>query len=285
MRVRVEMSDASYADLDGRAIDRQMVDFRRVNRLSGPIWIEGAAPGDAVGFAVESIDVGSRAFAVYVARWRSRLFGLSESRVIEVAVRDSRIELTDGTGFAIRPMIGCIGVAPAREAVSSLAPTARSGGNMDLPEVASGATVWLPVEVEGALLSMGDLHARMGRGEPLGSGLECGGCVVGRVLLAKGRAIVGPVVRTADRVAFIGTSDLDWRDAEAAAVRMAWAWLTTECRLDERRALVAAGALVDIDTGGPAGNNVVASIPISELLEFGVDRRVWPLRNESGDAG
>src|SRR5690606_36031344 len=150
--------------------------------------------------------------------------------------------------FPIRPMIGCIGVAPAREAVSSLAPTARTGGNMDLPEIAPGATVWLPVEVEGALLSMGDLHARMGRGEPLASGLEWGGNIVGRVLLERGRSLAGPVVRTPERIGFVGTHDQDWRAAEAVAVRAAWAWLTADCRMEERRALMVVGALLDVDT-------------------------------------
>ncbi|MCC6793456.1 MAG: acetamidase/formamidase family protein [Thermomicrobiales bacterium] len=279
-RVRFATNDDSYADLWGEDIDAVRVDFRRLNALSGPIWVEGAKPGDALGFEIESIEIGPRAFAVYVARWRHRMFGVEDSEVVEVEVDGDRLQLGNGSGLAIRPMVGCIGVAPNAGEVSSLAPTSPTGGNMDLTEIAAGATVWFPVQVEGGLLSLGDLHARMGRGEPVGSGLECGGTVTGRVLLASGRAIGGPVIRSATRIGFVGTSDQDWHDAEATAVRAAWTWLTQECSLPRRDAIVVSAALLDVETGGPAGNNVVASLPIAELVELGVDPRTWPM----GDA-
>jgi acetamidase/formamidase len=124
---------------------------------------------------------------------------------------------------------------------------------------------------------MGDLHARMGRGEPLGSGLECGGIITGRVQLAKQRRILGPLFCTAARVGFVGTSNVDWRDAEAVAVRAAWEWLTLECGMAHEDATVVAAALLEVDAGGPAGNNVVASFPTADLLSCGVEPGTWPM--------
>jgi len=148
---------------------------------------------------------------------------------------------------------------------------------MDLVELRAGTTVWLPVEVEGALLSLGDLHARMGRGEPLGSGLECGGAVTGTVYVAANVAMRGPVLCDAERVMFVGTSEVDWRDAETIAVRAAWDWLTIDCEVPRDDALLISAALMDVSAGGPAGNNVVASLHIDALAQAGVRTSVWPI--------
>lgn len=276
-RVRIETSDASYGGINGADIDAGNVNFHKVNALSGPIWVDGARPGDALGFRVEEIELDRRAFAVYVARWRRNMFGLSESRVIEVPIENDRIDLGNGLVIAVKPMIGCIGVAPAAGSVSSLAPTGRTGGNMDLPEIGPGTTIWFPVEVEGGLLSLGDLHARMGRGEPVGAGIECAGSVTGTFLIADGQSINGPVFCDDYRVGFVGTSSDDWRDAEAAAVRAAWDWLTGAGGVGADDALVISAALLGVDAGGPAGNNVVASFPIAELDSAGVNTSVWPI--------
>ena len=275
-RVRFETTDAAYETLNGEAIDDGRVNFGRVNALSGPVFVESAMPGNALGFHIEDISVADRAFAVYVHRWRRKQFGVAASRVIRVPVSDGHIELESGATVSNKPMIGCIGVAPGRGSVSSLSPTARTGGNMDLIEISAGSTVWLPVEVEGGLLSLGDLHARMGRGEPLGSGLECAGSVTGTVLLARGVHISGPVLCDDSIVGFVGTSAVDWRDAEAIAVRAAWEWLTSQGILGND-ALVICAALLNVENGGPAGNNVVATFEIADLETAGVRIDAWPM--------
>jgi amidase len=276
-RVRFETSDALYAAMSGAKIDFGDVDFQKVNALSGPIWVEGAQAGDALGIRVEEIELDRRAFAVYVARWRQRMFGLPESRVVRVTVENDWVNIGNGRRITVRPMIGCIGVAPGQGSVSALSPTSRTGGNMDLLEIAPGTTIWFPVEVEGGLLSLGDLHARMGRGEAVGSGLECAGAVTGTLLVGKTKSIQGPMYCDGKRIGFVGTSPDDWGDAEAAAVRAAWGWLTMDGDVSIDDALVICAALLDVDNGGPAGNNVVASFPISELGDAGVNTNVWPI--------
>jgi amidase len=276
-RVRFQTADASYAGLTGSEIDAGRVNFQKVNALSGPVWVEGVGPGDALGFSVETIELESRAFAVYVSRWRNRMFGMPDSRVVQVPIERDRARLGDDCSIRVEPMIGCIGVAPAHGSVSSLSPSARTGGNMDLVEIRPGTTVWLPVEVDGGLLSLGDLHARMGRGEPLGSGLECGGTVTGRILQAREIAIHGPVLCDGSRVSFVGTRPDDWREAESTAVRASWKWLTDRCGVATDDAIVICAALLDVDTGGPAGNNVIASFAVADLEQAGVTIAVWPI--------
>ena len=275
-RLRFDTSDDSYETLNGTDIDSGRVDFRRVNALSGPVFVEGARPGDALGFRVEEISVADRAHAVYVERWRRNHFGVSGSRVVRASLSAGMVKIESGRTFPIRPMIGCIGIAPARGSVSSLSPTARTGGNMDLIELCPGTTIWFPVEVQGGLLSLGDLHARMGRGEPLGSGLECRGSVTGTAIIAAGPRIAGPVVCDVRSIAFVGTSTVDWRDAETRAVRAAWNWLTST-GIDENDGLAICAALLDVENGGPAGNNVLAAFAIADLEAAGVAIDVWPL--------
>jgi amidase len=241
-----------------------------LNALVGPIFLERAEPGDALGVTIEKIRLGTRVFSPYVARWRSRTFGVPRSSVEEYAIHDGYVELGDGARIAVRPMVGCAGTAPAEGELSSLSPTGPTGGNMDLVELGAGATLWLPVEVPGALFALGDLHAAMGRGEPTGAGLECAGTVVARFDLARGKTLAGPRLETEALIAFVGTDPGVTDRAIAAAVEAAWTWLTAERGVAARRALTLCSALLDVNLGGPAGANAVAAFDRRRLAAAGV---------------
>ena len=90
-------------------------------------------------------------------------------------LRDGRAYITDSLSVPMRTMIGCIGVAPAEGKGSTFMPAYPFGGNMDLREMEAGTTLYLPVQVPGGLLSMGDLHAAMGTAEPTWVSLEAAG--------------------------------------------------------------------------------------------------------------
>lgn len=85
----------------------------------------------------------------------------------------------------IEPMIGCIGLAPASGSSSTVMPAYPWGSNMDLRELGPGGIVYLPVQVPGALLSIGDLHAAMGTGEPTAVSLEAAGKATVRITVEK----------------------------------------------------------------------------------------------------
>ena len=84
----------------------------------------------------------------------------------QVSVSGGRVALGDGISVPLVPMIGCVGVASADGVASAMRPVYPTGGNLDLRDLSVGAVLSLPVQAPGALLSIGDLHAAMGQGEP-----------------------------------------------------------------------------------------------------------------------
>jgi len=199
--ISVELENASggqiLVDSDESAIER--LDFARVNPVTGPIFVEGAQPGDAL--VVEILDI-----EVDTWGWTANIpgFGLLADRFPAAALRTSRIgngyiELFTGARMAALPMIGTIGVAPAQLGEFSLIPPTRNGGNMDMRQVNAGATLYLPVAVPGALLSLGDGHAAQGDGEICGTAIETRSVATLRINLEKQRHHSTPMLLTDPR--------------------------------------------------------------------------------------
>jgi amidase len=269
--VTFETSAAKYETITVEALESGQVDFRQVNALTGPVYVESAQPGDALGVAIEEIRVEGVAYAPYIPRWRAASFGRTAPMAERFRISDEGIHLTDSIAIPLRPMVCCIGVAPAMGSVSSLSPCSPTGGNLDLIELQAGATIWLPVQVEGALFALGDLHGRMGRGEPAGVGLEAGGSVTVRFSLSRSADIELPIIRTNNGIHFVGTDRTEMQQAEQRAVLAGYEWLKAITGLDDDRAFPLAAAMMHLNAGGPAGANVVASFVLSELAEAGID--------------
>lgn len=240
-------------------------DSRTRNYVSGPVWIEDAAPGDVLRVTVLEISISS-AWALYLPGERpfpcpDRPFGAAE-----LPIRDGQIELAPGVRAPLRPMIGCIGLAPSSGASSTFEPAYPWGGNLDLRELEPGAVLYLPVQTAGALLSIGDFHAAMGRGEPTWIGIEAAGEARVRVELCKGvPSISSPRLETADAITFVAVAapPLTLEDAVASATEQARNYLITECRFSPTEALHVASALLDLHFGGPACAVVLATLPRS----------------------
>jgi amidase len=267
-RVHLHLTDDAYAALNGEELDSGRVEVASLNRIAGPIAIAEARPGDALAVHIESIAPGPTGHVVYVARWRSRLFGVAASRVERVAIERGHAELSDGRRLPLSPMVGCVGVAPAAGAVSSLSPAAATGGNLDLVELRAGSVVYLPVQVPEALFSAGDLHAAMGRGEVVGAGIECGGELTLRFEVLAGRAPTGTRVLTPERCCFVGSHPTSTDDAERLAVRAAWEWILGTPDFPQASALAFCAAALHLEYGGPAGANVVAAFDRDALSQF-----------------
>src|SRR6202011_2408727 len=94
------------------------------------------------------------------------------------------------------PMIGTIGVAPAEAGAFSVIPPTRNGGNMDIRHAGAGATLFFPVAVEGALLSLGDGHAAQGDGEVCGTAIETTAVATLRITLERDRQLPAPMLVT-----------------------------------------------------------------------------------------
>lgn len=202
--VVLDTADCFAGQVHGSADSSEGVDWEYMNPATGPVYVEGAGPGDVLVVAVERIEVAdSGVMAV------SDGFGVLHDRFAgtsfcTVPIRSGEALLA-GAHVPVRPMIGVIGVAPAGEPVPCGSPGSH-GGNMDTRLIGEGATVYLPVSVPGALLAAGDLHAAMGDGEICGTGVEVAGRVTLRLSLRRDLALVNPMVENAEVVATIASA-------------------------------------------------------------------------------
>ncbi|MFH9675104.1 acetamidase/formamidase family protein [Streptomyces sp. NPDC017405] len=186
----------------------EVCEFPYLNPQTGPFHIEGAEPGDTVAVHFVSIEpardwAASTMVPLFGALtsthttatlqpplpervWIWQLDRARRTALFQARDSDFRVELP------LDPMHGTVGVAPANlEVRSALVPDAH-GGNMDTPEMRAGVTCYLGVNVEGALLSLGDGHARQGEGETCGVAVECAMNTVVIVELLKGVATPWP---------------------------------------------------------------------------------------------
>ena len=164
---------SGVADLGG-------LDFARINPVSGPVWVEGAAPGDALKVTIEGFT--PRAQAGRGFGWTANIpgFGLLADQFPDPALHiwsyeaDSLAPALFGREgrVPLKPFAGTIGNALAEAGSHSIVPPRRVGGNMDIRDLAAGTVLYLPVEVPGALFSVGDTHAAQGDGEVCGTAIE-----------------------------------------------------------------------------------------------------------------
>lgn len=134
------------------------------------------------------------------------------------------------------------------------------GGNMDLCELAAGAMIYLPVQVPGALLSLGDLHAAQGVGEATDVALESAGEVTLKLSLEKGMNLSYPRMRSGNNTICIGISD-SLEDAMQIAYDQAYDLLVGDFGLSPFEAYAYSCARVGIHFGGPASAIVLATVP------------------------
>lgn len=182
----VEVANSSGGQLgpESTATDLARLDFNRVNPVTGPIWVEGAEPGDCLVIDIEDIAVGDWGWTANIPG-----FGLLADQFPEPYLRHSSV--ADGVisfgavSLPAIPMIGTVGLAPATSEVLPMVPPHRQGGNMDIRHITAGTRLRLPVAVPGALLSLGDTHAAMGDGEVCGTGIEIASTVRLRVSVEK----------------------------------------------------------------------------------------------------
>jgi len=205
-----------------RDLVSEVCEFPFLNPQTGPFYIEGAEVGDTVAVHFISIEpardwAASTTVPLFGALTATHLTALLDKPLPEVVWmwqldRDRRLcrfEARSG-GFVVDlpmdPMHGTVGVAPANlEVRSALVPDA-FGGNMDTPEMRAGVTCYLGVNVEGALLSLGDGHARQGEGETCGVAVECAMNSVIAVDLIKGRPCPWPRLETDDYIMSTGSA-------------------------------------------------------------------------------
>ena len=198
--VHMSCLDASGGQVtpDSSVQDFLAIDRGRIHALTGPIRIDGAEPGDVL--QIDVLQVEHRGWG-----WSSVIAGLGflkeeflEPYLFHWAL-DPQVSLSLGPAIVpLRPFCGVMGVAPAEDGEFRTRPPGRFGGNMDVRELCTGATLYLPVLNPGALFSAGDAHAAQGDGEVCINGIECPADVTLRFRVHKQQPLAGPLVESAE---------------------------------------------------------------------------------------
>lgn len=168
------------------------LDWSEVNPATGPVFVNGAKPGDALVVEILDIEVANQGVMV-AGKGLGPLGEKFEGFHTKIVKIKDGCAMFNDLELPIDPMIGVIGVAPKEGSVNCGTPGPH-GGNLDTRYIKKGAKVILPVFVEGGLLALGDLHALMGDGEVCGTGIEVAGKVTARIFLKKGLELRNPMV-------------------------------------------------------------------------------------------
>jgi amidase len=172
--------------------------------LTGPIYVEGAEPGDALLVTIEHIKVVGEGLQGILPG--GGVLDWPTLPMMFHPVESSEVVFPAGLRLQLAPMAGCIGVAPEHGPVESVLP-GDHGGNMDTRYVCAGSTIELPVFHPGGLLFLGDCHQLQGDGELCGVAPETDAVVTLRCAVRRGRSIPRPRIRTAERLYFIASAE------------------------------------------------------------------------------
>jgi len=178
------------------------LDWAHVNPATGPLFINGAKPGDVLRIDLLDIQVGQQSSMVTIPGEGALGDVISQMETTILKLEGSQVVFKDKIRLPIHPMIGVIGVAPAEGEVPTGTPGSH-GGNMDCTLVSAGSRVYFTVGVEGALFGAGDLHATMGDGEIVVCGAETAGVVRFKADVVNLPGLPTPFVETKDLVATI----------------------------------------------------------------------------------
>jgi acetamidase/formamidase len=213
-----------------------------VNPQSGPIMVEGAEIGDAIGVHIESMAPfgDSPQGACAMIPEFGALTGTSltatlndplPERVRVVPLDEKSVYWSDRVTLPYRPHIGTLSTSPTLDSINSLTPDAH-GGNMDLPDMGPGSITYLPVRSPGARLFIGDAHACQGDGEVCGTAVEYRSVTTIRVDLIKGWTLDWPRLENDEVIMAIGSAR-PLEDAARIAYRELIRWMEADHGFDQ----------------------------------------------------
>ncbi len=254
------------------------------NPQTGPFFVDGALPGDTLvvrltrirtnrNWAVSGSTVMANAIDPYHLTDLKWTKGFNSRWTIDAAAGVARLEkppdsLKDFT-VPVKPMLGCVAVAPGQESAIRTTDSGRFGGNMDYNQIVEGTTLYLPVNHPGALLFVGDGHAAQGDGELTGDALETSMDIEFTVDVIEGRNFSHPLAENAEYLISIGiggTLDQALQMATSGILR----WLERDYKLAASEAAVVVGFAIKYDVVDLVGTQVsiAAKLPKSALAKL-----------------
>ncbi len=278
-------------DASGRD-DTGTVRARPSNPLTGPFYVEGAEPGDALvvrftrvrmnrNWGWSSYRLGLYSLmpesieGIYPNRYKPNEIIAERANVVpwDLDLKRQMVKLREPASsahrmeFAAKPMLGCVGVAPAGDFAPTSSPAGNYGGNLDYNEIGEGTTVILPVFHPGALLFIGDGHALQGDGEPTGTGIETSLDVDFTVEVRKKVSLSGPRAETSEHIISIG-SQPEFASSSNRGLQLATSdmvnWLTSDYKMEPWAAHLLIGYQGRYDIVTVAGS-VALKIPKKQL--------------------
>jgi len=223
--IRVESEDAFSGQIRTESDRRDKVKMPYSNPLTGPIEVEGAAPGDTLAVTILGIEPTRGVCATRTADPKQLCEWLGNDcphGTHLCPIQHGHIYWSDTLAIPYAPMLGCMGTAPAWGSPTT-APAGPHGGNMDLVETCPGNTIYLPVYVPGAWLYLGDAHAAMGHGELSATGLEMAAETTVKVDLIEGKTIGWPRIESPEEIMTIATgTPMERSIAQAYAHLILW---------------------------------------------------------------
>lgn len=213
--VRIRTKDCFSNQLQRAEDEIGEIDWAEINPATGPIFIEGAQAGGTLKIEIQALELdgqtasctgkGEGVCGDLFDTWSTRICTIEQERLI----------WSDNLSIPLNPMIGVIGVAPQGEAISCGTPGSH-GGNMDNVAITAGATLYVPVAVEGALFGCGDMHAAMGDGEISVSGAEVAGYATVKLTALPEKSIANPVIENETHFGTIASAETLDEAAEIA---------------------------------------------------------------------
>ncbi len=282
-----ELADGSLLEPEQRQREADTTLFEG-NPVAGPIYVEGAEPGDCIAVRIERVELDRVKGQTLLAP----AHGLLPIGLLSRPREDGRFdpvprhmyfwEIDARAGIArlknplgpdpitvrLNPFVGAIGVAPQwGQSISTLL-SGEFGGNMDIPAVRAGATVYLPVFRRGGLVMIGDLHAAQGQGEIIGGAIETSGKVDCTIELVKNRRLRAPRLRDAAQLMAMGTGP-DLRGAISEAYANLLDWLVEGFGLNrwDGYNLMSQTGTISLSNFGFPPVTAAAAIPIDALPE------------------
>jgi acetamidase/formamidase len=224
-------SSASQVQPDMPVDEFLQIDRGQIHALTGPIFVDGAEPGDVL--QVDVLEVAHKGWG-----WSSAINGLGflKERFTQPCLFHWHLEGSLSKSLApaivpLRPFCGVMGVAMAKDGEFPTRPPGAFGGNMDVRELCCGATLYLPVLNRGALFSAGDAHAAQGDGEVCINGIEAPADARLRFTLHENKPLPGPIIESAKREGTDGAEE-SWIVVESATDAVVAARAATSRMID-----------------------------------------------------
>ncbi len=266
-RIHVQTWDCYKGRVVTEADLVKVIDSANVNPATGPIYVEGAEPGDMLAVTIIDIKTESRG-AARMYKGKGQLHDrVNAPYGTFFDVADGVVRMNEKVSFPLNPMLGVIGVAPESGSILTM-PAGKHGGNLDNNMNKIGSTIYLPVKHPGALLGIGDMHASMGDGEVSGTGVEIGGDVLIEVNVIKSITTDFPVTETADSWITHGVSEGDIQAAMKLACEEAAGLLVNHWGFTYEDAFIFLSVACDLGVAQnvhPCEGTVIAKVRVPKI--------------------